>query len=82
MSGISHYWRKTRRLTAGLLVVWTLLTFAVNWFARELNNLTFLGFPVGFYIGAQGILFLYLFIIIFYNRKMRALEAQHGVEED
>jgi putative solute:sodium symporter small subunit len=72
------YWRKTRRLTLILLVLWCLLTFGVNWFARELNQLDFLGFPFGFYMGAQGALILYLLIIVYYNRKMRALDAEYG----
>lgn len=73
------YWRKTRRLTLVLLLLWCLLTFGVNWFARELNQLEFFGFPFGFYMGAQGALILYLAIIVYYNRKMRALDAEHGL---
>lgn len=81
MAGDNAYWRKTRRLTAWLLVLWVLLTFVMNWYARELNDLVLFGFPLGFYMGAQGLLFAYLAIIWVYNRKMRQLDAEYGVDE-
>lgn len=74
------YWRKTRRLTFVLLILWAVVTFVINWFARELNQYTFLGFPLGFYMGAQGLLFIYLIIIWFYNRRMRKLDARYGID--
>lgn len=75
------YWRKTRRLTLALLAIWVFFTFVMNWFARELNDITFLGFPLGFYMGAQGLLVIYLAIIWYYNRRMRKLDAEYGVDE-
>lgn len=76
------YWRKTRRLTLVLLVFWLLITFVLNWFARELNAIVFLGFPLGFYMGAQGVLVIYLAIIWFYNRRMRQLDAEYGIDDE
>lgn len=76
------YWRKTRRLTLVLLVFWLLITFVLNWFARELNAIVFLGFPLGFYMGAQGVLVIYLAIIWFYNRRMRALDIEYGIDDE
>lgn len=76
------YWRQTRRLTAGLFLVWVLVTFVMNWFARELNELVIFGFPMGFYMGAQGILIVYLLIIWVYNRRMRALDEAYGIEDE
>lgn len=75
------HWQKTRRLTLILLVAWFLVTFVLNVFARELNQLVVLGFPVGFYIGAQGLLLIYLLIIWFYNRQMRKLDEEYGADE-
>lgn len=75
------YWRETRRLTMGLLCVWATLTFVMNWFARELNAFTFLGFPLGFYLDAQGLLLSYLAIIGYYNFRMRRIDAKYGVAD-
>jgi len=82
MSKAAGYWQKTRRLTLNLLVVWLLITFGLNWFAAELNELTFLGFPLGFYMAAQGELIMYLFIIWYYNRRMNALDSQFDINDE
>lgn len=76
------YWRKTSRLTLMLLIVWIAVTFGVTWFARDLNTYTLLGFPLGFYMEAQGALLIYLAIIWFYNRKMRQLDAEYDIEQE
>lgn len=81
MNPISPYWRDTRRLTGWLLLIWVALTFGVNWFARELNEITLFGFPFGFYFAAQGILLCYLGIIVYYSRRMRELDARHQIDE-
>lgn len=76
------YWRKTFRLTMGLLLIWLLVTFGLTWFADDLNAFTLLGFPLGFYMEAQGALLVYLAIIWFYNHKMRQLDAECGLERE
>ena len=82
MADRQSYWRKTQRLTISLLVIWLLITFVMNWYAREINEIVFFGFPLGFYMGAQGVLFIYLAIIWYYNRRMRALDAEYGVDDE
>ncbi len=76
------YWQKTRRLTIFLLIVWAFVTFVMNWYARELNAVVIFGFPLGFYMGAQGELLIYLLIIWYYNRKMRQLDAEYDISDD
>ena len=76
------YWRKTQKLTIGLLVIWALLTFLMNWFAREINEIVIFGFPLGFYMGAQGLLVIYLVMIWFYNHKMKKLDARFGIDDE
>lgn len=75
------YWRRTLLLTLGLLSVWFGVTFVAAYFADELNAVTFLGFPLGFYIFAQGALVVYLVIIIVYVITMNHLDKRYGVGE-
>jgi putative solute:sodium symporter small subunit len=82
MQAALSYWQRTRRITFALLLVWVLVTFVLNWFAHELNQLIFFGFPLGFYLAAQGELFIYLFIIYYYNRRMAALDAEFGINDE
>ena len=76
------YWLKTRRLTFSLLVVWVAVTFGLSWFADELNSSSLFGFPLGFYMPAQGSLFIFLALIWFYNRKMRKVDGELGIADE
>ncbi len=75
------YWRKNLVVTAILLFIWFLATFVEGWYARELNSITFLGFPLGFYMSAQGSLIVYVAIIGFYAWYMKKLDLEYGVNE-
>ncbi len=77
----NEYWRKNLVVTGILLLVWFIVTFVEAWFARELNTITFLGFPLGFYMSAQGSLAIYVAIIGFYAWYMTKLDKEYGVDE-
>jgi putative solute:sodium symporter small subunit len=76
-----EYWRKNLVITAILLGIWFVATFVVGWNARELNNINFLGFPLGFYMSAQGSLIIYVVIIGVYARYMAKLDKEYDVAE-
>lgn len=76
-----EYWNKNLRLTAILMLIWFVVTYVVGFFARELNTVTLFGFPVGFYMGAQGALVIYVIIIFYYARYMNRLDREYGVAE-
>ena len=76
-----EYWHRNLKMTAFLLAIWFVVTFVVSFFARELSGITFLGFPLGFYMGAQGALIVYVAIIWYYARYMNALDQEYGVHE-
>ncbi len=77
----NEYWRKNLVYTAILLLAWFVVTFVEAWFARELNGITFLGFPLGFYMSAQGSLAIYVAIIGIYAVLMRKLDLEYNVDE-
>ena len=77
-----EFWNKNLKLTGTLLGIWFVSTFVVIWFARPLNELTFAGFPLAFYMGAQGSLLIYVVLIWFYARRMDELDKTYGLEEN
>ncbi len=79
--GHKEYWRKNLVITAILFVVWFIFTFVEIWFARDLNTITFLGFPLAFYMSAQGSLAIYVALIGIYALVMKKLDKQYGVDE-
>ena len=73
------YWRATLRLTLVLLLAWAAASFLPGWFAEDLNTFTFYGWPLGFYMAAQGALIIFLLIVWIYDRWMVRLERRHGL---
>jgi putative solute:sodium symporter small subunit len=73
------YWHRNLIVTGAMLGLWFLVTFVTSYFARELNDFTFFGFPFGFYMGAQGSLIIYLLIIWYYARYMNRLDEEYSV---
>ena len=76
-----EYWRKNLVITAILFAIWFVFTFVEIWFARDLNQFTFLGFPLAFYMSAQGSLAVYVALIGIYALQMKKLDKQYGVDE-
>lgn len=77
-----EYWHKNLTVTAVLLAIWFIATFGVIWFVRDLNQVSFLGFPLGFYMAAQGSLIIYVVIIGLYARIMNKADQEYGVAEE
>lgn len=71
-----HHWRATKRLTAVLLLTWLIVTFGSIFYARELSAFTLFGWPVSFYMIAQGVPLIYVVILGIYAWRMRILDLR------
>lgn len=72
------HWRQTRRLTVVLLALWVVTGFCTVFFARELARITVFGWPLSFYMAAQGASLACLAIIGVYAWRMRRLDASYA----
>lgn len=72
------FWVRSRSLTVWLLALWFLSTLVTVFFARELGRINLFGWPVSFYMAAQGLPLLYLGIVAFHARRMHRLEKTLG----
>ncbi|WP_426107179.1 DUF4212 domain-containing protein [Massilia sp. TSP1-1-2] len=70
------HWRRARRVTMLLLLTWFGATFCTVFFARELSALTMFGWPLSFYLAAQGVALVYLAIIGVYAIAMDRLDRR------
>ena len=70
----AEHWRRTRRVTFLLLALWLCTTVLTVFFARQLNNLIVFGWPLSFYLAAQGACLIYLLILWVYARRMRRID--------
>ena len=76
------YWRRNLRLMAVLLSIWALVSFGAGiLFVEPLNNVTMLGFPLGFWFAQQGSIIVFVLLIAVYVWRMDKLDAEFGVDE-
>lgn len=76
------HWQRTKGLTITVLIIWFIFAFGVHWFGAALNEVSFLGFPLGFYMAGQGSLFAFVVIIFWFARAQNKIDEEFGVAED
>ena len=78
-----EYWRYNVTLTTVLLVIWFVVTFVISGLmAGWLNNYTILGFPLGYYMAAQGSLAIFVLEIAVYAYLMNKKDEEFGIREE
>jgi cation/acetate symporter len=76
------YWRETVRQVRVMLIFWAILALLPSLLAVTLNRFTiFTGFPLGYYMGAQGTLLGFLLLTFVHAVRMRRLDAAYGLHE-
>jgi putative solute:sodium symporter small subunit len=77
------YWRYNITLTTILLIIWFVAAYIVSGLlAGWLNQYTFLGFPLGYYMAAQGSLAIFVIEIAVYAYLMNRLDLRYGIREE
>ena len=76
------HWRATRNLMIGHLVVWFIFAYVVHWFAVPLNNISFFGWPLGYYFAGQGSLIVFVVQLFMFNKQQHAIDVKYGVAEE
>jgi putative solute:sodium symporter small subunit len=78
----SEHWRHTRNLMFGHLAVWFVFAFLVHWFASSLYHIRFFGWPLNYYMAAQGSLIVFVIQLFLFSRQQHAIDVKYGVHED
>jgi len=78
-----EYWKYNLRLTMTLLAIWFVVAYLLSglW-AESLNEVSFLGFPLGYYMAAQGSLAIFVIEIAVYARLMNRKDLEYGIYEE
>ena len=76
------YWRRNLRLMAVLLTVWFLVSFGAGiLFVEQLNTISIMGAPLGFWFAQQGSIITFVILIAVYVWRMDKLDKDYGVDE-
>ncbi|MCC4243530.1 DUF4212 domain-containing protein [Stappia indica] len=76
------HWTKTRNLMWTTLGIWAVFSFLIHMFVTSLNNVVILGFPLGFYMAAQGSLIVFVVLIFWFSSRQNSIDEEFGVAED
>jgi cation/acetate symporter len=80
---MAGYWAANVRLIIGLLLLWAGVTLLPILFVNQLNQIEVLtGFPLGYYMGAQGSLIVFIILIFFYAWRMERLDQAYGIAQE
>jgi putative solute:sodium symporter small subunit len=76
------YWSRTSRLMWIIMGLWVLFSFVIPAFAVQLNEIRIFGFPLGFYMAAQGSLIFYVVVCFWNASAQNKIDKEFGVAED
>ena len=79
-----EHWRKTTRLMFTYLGIWLFFGYIVHMFVVPLNKIIIpiLGFPLGFYMAAQGSLIVFVVMLFMFARQQNNIDREHGYAEE
>ena len=79
-----EHWRKTTNLMLIHLGIWFFFGYVIHMFVHVLNKVTIpiLGFPLGFYMAAQGSLIVFVVQLFVFAKQQDKIDREFGVAED
>jgi putative solute:sodium symporter small subunit len=76
------HWRRTTNLMLTHLAIWVFFGYVIHMFVNVLNKVVILGFPLGFYMAAQGSLIAFVGMLFLFAKQQDRIDREHGVAED
>ena len=78
MSYKESHWIKTRNHMSITLVIWFFFSIVIFMFGGASNNASFLGYPLAYYMSAQGSLAAFVILIFWFASKQEKIDDEHG----
>ncbi len=76
------YWHRTKSLMLWILFAWFIFSFAIHLFAPQLNTIRIIGFPLGYYMAAQGSLIAFVLMCIWNAKSQDKIDREFGVQDE
>ena len=81
MSNKEKHWEKTRGLMVLTLVIWFIFGYLIFMFGSSLNEGSFLGYPLAYYMCAQGSIIAFVVLIFWFANKQEKIDEEFGFQE-
>ena len=77
-----RHWSRTSALMWIMMILWAIFSFFIHMFVDTLNSIVILGFPLGFYMAAQGSLLAFVIMLFIFAKRQDTIDRQEGVAEE
>ena len=81
MSNKERHWEKTKGLMIMTLVIWFIFSIVIFMFGESLNNSSFLGYPLAYYMCAQGSIVIFVVLIFWFANRQEKIDEEFGFTE-
>jgi putative solute:sodium symporter small subunit len=78
----AEHWRRTSKLMWIVLALWFVFSFVIPLIAHQLNAIVIFGFPLGFYMAAQGSLIAFVVLCFWSASAQNKIDEEFGVAEE
>ncbi len=76
------YWRHTKWQMAASLLPFLAVILVLPLYAGHMNHDKFLGFPLGYFLAAHGIVLIAVITVASFVNRQDAIDHWHGAHED
>ena len=81
MSNKEKHWKKTRELMILTLIIWFVFGYLIFMFGSSLNSASFLGYPLAYYMCAQGSIVAFVIILFWSANRQEKIDEECGFAE-
>ena len=81
MSNKERHWEKTKGLMIITLAIWFVFSIVIFMFGESLNNGSFLGYPLAYYMCAQGSIVIFVVLIFWFANRQEKIDEEFGFAE-
>ena len=81
MSNKEKHWDKTKSLMIITLAIWFLFGYVIFMFGSSLNEGSFLGYPLAYYMCAQGSIIAFVILIFWFANRQEKIDEEFGFQE-
>ena len=81
MSNKERHWEKTKGLMMLTLAISFVFSIVIFMFGESLNNGSFLGYPLAYYMCAQGSIIIFVVLIFWFANRQEKIDEEFGFAE-
>ena len=78
----NNYWGKTKNHMIVTLLIWFFFSLVIFIFGSDLNKSSFLGYPLAYYMTAQGSLLAFVVLLFWTANKQEKIDREHGYNNE